>query len=326
MRKDIMVDIETLGTGEDATIFQIAGMSFDITTGETFDQINLIGDISKYPHLNVDGDTLKWWLKTDKELLTDLLHKGSLTEDNLIEHFAIWLYNQSVTGDMKDVFMWGNGILFDNAKLQHKMNNAYAIEKYPIFFRNDRDLRTLVELATFKSGLTEKELKDSVANENEVKHDALDDIKFQIRLAHKCYAILNGEEEKIVFKPTTTENDVYDVHDLAKDIINTSVNTGTLIVRTDEYLRGTGITTALVTKARELNATLIVGSTTLFNMIQEQHGFDDMIVITHPNYQLIRDIKEAGFLVDDTVKLSVIKQLINDDYNFLGGYTNIYAQ
>lgn len=192
MRKDIMVDLETLGTGEDATIFQIAGMSFDITTGETFDKINLIGDISKFDMLNVDGSTLKWWLNTDKELLTNLLHKGTLSEDEMIEHFYIWLQNQSETGDMKDVYLWGNGILFDNAKLQKKMNDHYKI-KYPIFFRNDRDVRTLVELACMKSGLTEKELKDSVASENETKHDAMDDIKFQIRLAHKCYEIINSK-------------------------------------------------------------------------------------------------------------------------------------
>ena len=47
MRKDIMVDIETLGIGENATVFQVSAMSFDLTTGDKYDSINLIGDIEK---------------------------------------------------------------------------------------------------------------------------------------------------------------------------------------------------------------------------------------------------------------------------------------
>lgn len=154
MRKDIMVDIETLGTGDNATIFQIAGMSFDITTGEIFDSINLIGDIEKFGNLGVDGSTLKWWLNTDKELLTDLLNKGTMDEYELLEEFSKWIVKQSNTNDMQDVYMWGNGILFDNAKLQTAINSCSGL-KYPIFFRNDRDLRTLLELASLKSQLSE---------------------------------------------------------------------------------------------------------------------------------------------------------------------------
>lgn len=190
MRKDIMVDLETLGTGENATVFQIAAMSFDITTGEVSDSINLIGDISKF-NLDVDGSTLKWWLNTDKELLTELLNKGTYDEYEMFDEFHTWLLSQSESDDMKDVYMWGNGILFDNAKLQTNLNGCSGLN-YPIFFRNDRDVRTIVELATMKSGLTEKELKDSVTDENERKHDAFDDINFQIRLVHKCYQILMG--------------------------------------------------------------------------------------------------------------------------------------
>ncbi|MCL1696372.1 3'-5' exonuclease [Lysinibacillus sp. BPa_S21] len=194
MRKDIMVDIETLGTGENATVFQISAMSFDLTTGDNHDSINLIGDIEKYGSLNVDGSTLKWWLNTDKELLTELLIKGTYAEYDLFEALQKWLEAQSTTGDMKDVYLWGNGILFDNAKLQTNLNSCSGL-KYPIFYRNDRDVRTILELASIKSGLTEDEIKESVTDENERKHDAFDDIAFQIRLVVKCYKILMDTKE-----------------------------------------------------------------------------------------------------------------------------------
>lgn len=193
MRKDIMVDIETLGTGENATVFQISAMSFNIQTGDKFDSINLIGDIEKYSSLNVDGSTLKWWLNTDKELLTELLNKGTYNEYDLFEALHKWLEAQSTTGDMKDVYLWGNGILFDNAKLQTNLNGCGGLN-YPIFFRNDRDVRTILELASIKTGLSEQEIKDSVTDENERKHDAFDDIAFQIRLVVKCYEILMNKE------------------------------------------------------------------------------------------------------------------------------------
>lgn len=189
MRTDIMIDIETLGTGEGATIFQIAAISFDITTGQIKDTFEVVGDIEKYTSLNIDGSTLKWWLNTNKELLTDLLNKGVYEEYEMFASFCNWITNQSETGDMKDVYLWGNGILFDNAKIQSELN-SYSSLKYPIFYRNDRDLRTLLELASMKSGLSEEELKKSVEDENEVSHDAFDDTKYQIRLAHKCYTIL----------------------------------------------------------------------------------------------------------------------------------------
>ncbi|MCM3387206.1 3'-5' exoribonuclease [Ureibacillus chungkukjangi] len=189
MRTDIMVDIETLGTGEGATIFQIAAISFDITNGQIKDTFEVIGDIEKYNSLNVDGSTLKWWLNTNKELLSDLLNKGIHDEYKMFEKFYNWITVQSETGDMKDVYLWGNGILFDNAKIQRELNACVGL-KYPIFYRNDRDLRTLLELASMKSGLTESELKDLVADKEETLHDAFDDTKYQIRLAHKCYQIL----------------------------------------------------------------------------------------------------------------------------------------
>lgn len=193
MRTDIMLDIETLGTKEGSTIFQIAAVGFDITTGQIKDSINLIGDISKFPELSVDGSTLKWWLDTDKELLSELLNAGTLTENELLSRLLVWLLSQSQTGDMKDVYLWGNGILFDNAKIQHALNEEGL--RYPIIYKNDRDVRTILELASLKSGIPENDIRNSIVVESETLHDAFDDVKRQIRLVRKCYEILIGEAE-----------------------------------------------------------------------------------------------------------------------------------
>jgi hypothetical protein len=185
-RVDIMVDIETLGTGSDATIFQISAIAFDILTGEYFSTFNKIANISLNQGLNVDGDTLKWWLNTNKELLTDLLNKGRNSSEDLLIDFYDWLLSQS--DDTQNIYFWGNGILFDNKMIQHQLVELGL--GYPIFYKNDRDVRTLVDLAGAKLGLAEKQIKEFYNDDSLVEHDALDDVKYQIKIVVGCYKAL----------------------------------------------------------------------------------------------------------------------------------------
>jgi hypothetical protein len=189
MRKDIMLDIETLGTGSNATIFQISAIAFDIETGHQYSTFNSIADISKNKTLKADGSTLKWWLNTNKELLTDLLNKGEESSEDLLTNFHKWLKSQDK--DNKNIYLWGNGILFDNKMIQEQFIEMGL--EYPIFFRNDRDVRTIVDLAGKRLGITEKELKERFNDENLVKHDAFDDVKYQINLVVSCYNLLTKQ-------------------------------------------------------------------------------------------------------------------------------------
>ena len=178
-----MVDIETLGTGVDSTIIQISAIAFDIETGKELSVFNQIADISKNENMKVDGSTIKWWLNTDKELLHTLLNSGDLSSDDVLELFHKWLKGHAL--DMKFVYLWGNGILFDNKMIEHQMKNIGL--DYPIFYRNDRDVRTIVDLTCARRGITEQKLKDSFKDYTLVAHNALDDVRFQIRLVTSCY-------------------------------------------------------------------------------------------------------------------------------------------
>jgi 3' exoribonuclease, RNase T-like len=185
-RIDVMVDIETLGTSSDATIFQIAAISFDIRTGDILDNFNGIADISVEDNLKVDGSTLKWWLNTDKELLAHLLNNGDGSPTELLQDFHTWLTQQTPVSS--DLFLWGNGILFDNKMIQQQLEDIGLF--YPINYKNDRDVRTIVDLAGAKLGLSEKELKDQYNDESLVHHNAFDDVLYQVRLVTGCYNAL----------------------------------------------------------------------------------------------------------------------------------------
>lgn len=187
MRVDIMTDIETLGKGNNTTVFQIAACMFDIATGDIIDTFNQTIDIAKDKNIPIDGDTLLWWLNTDKELLTELLNNGTVSQKELFINFRKWIMQFSMS--IKDVFLWGNGILFDNKLIQSKMTQ-YEIE-YPIFYRNDRDMRTIIELAALKTGVkTEKEFRELHKNIIYKEHDGFNDVKAQIEILSKAWNIL----------------------------------------------------------------------------------------------------------------------------------------
>jgi hypothetical protein len=182
MRIDIMTDIETLGTGSDSTIFQISAIAFDINNGKPIAEFNQIANIADNRRMKVDGSTLLWWLNTDKELLTDLLSKGTGSSEQLLQAFHAWMLDLRIKGELH---LWGNGILFDNKMIQYQLESIGM--KYPIHYKNDRDVRTIVDLTCAKLQLTERELKAKFNDDELTAHNAFDDVKFQIKVVTWCY-------------------------------------------------------------------------------------------------------------------------------------------
>lgn len=196
----IMTDIETLGLRNDATIIQIAGIAFDIETGEHISEFDMVADISKNEHMEVDGGTLKWWLETDADLLKTLLNeRGMVSSDDLIREFHEWLITRSKHPNYEDLVLWGNGPMFDNAKLKYHMERLGL--EYPIHYKNDRDVRTILDLASAKAGVSESVIKSLIDSHDIREHDALDDVVYQIRLVNYCYIeLVSGKKVGIVKK------------------------------------------------------------------------------------------------------------------------------
>lgn len=187
-KRHIMVDIETIGKVQAATIFQIAAATFSIETGEILDTIDLKLDVRSVENFNADGDTLLWWLNTNKELLTKILNEGNLIEPTFYRKFSDWLTDQALAEEDKELAIWGNGISFDVVRLRNK----YEKHSMPfiINYRNEFDVRTIVDLASDRTGASINDLKLAATNKDETRHDAIDDVKFQIRLVHNCYKLL----------------------------------------------------------------------------------------------------------------------------------------
>jgi hypothetical protein len=190
MRIDIMTDIETLGTETNSTIIQIAAIAFDIDSGTHISKFNQITDITKNVNMNVTGLTLKWWLDTDSELLHDLINRGTVSSDELLRNFHDWLLGFRYD-EANELVLWGNGILFDNKMIKHQFEELGLI--YPIKYYNDRDVRTIVDIAGKKLGVSDKELKGYFDNTDLRKHDAYDDVIRQLNLVTECYNLLTKQ-------------------------------------------------------------------------------------------------------------------------------------
>ena len=192
----VMVDIETLGTKSLSTIFQISAVAFKMETGEVVHAFDAVANIEKNKSMVVDGSTILWWLKTDAELLKKLLveKKSAFSSEDILKKFHAWLKDLTGEYGFKNVYLWGNGPLFDNKMIQAQFENIGL--DYPIFYRNDRCLRTLVEVACDKLGVDEFALKDQVKAQVQGfhAHDAFQDVLFQTRLAVLCYGHTTGNE------------------------------------------------------------------------------------------------------------------------------------
>lgn len=182
--KHVMVDIETMGTGNNAAIMSIGACYFDPSTGkigDTFHQeVNLVSSVNAGCEL--DASTVVWWMGQSDEARAKFKRNEKarpliVVVDNFMK-FAGGFNNQ----------VWGNGSTFDNIIIKN------AAEKCDIpvswKFWNDRDVRTIVEIGKAIGIDPKRDVPfDGVA------HDALDDAKHQAKYVSIIWQALTGQFE-----------------------------------------------------------------------------------------------------------------------------------
>lgn len=170
--KNIMVDMETLGTTADAVILSIGAVKFDLE--------GAVDDEGFYASISVDSnlevkrkiseDTLIWWFKQGSPA-QGVFHESKQTLKAALCDFADWM------GDDK-YCMWSNGADFDLPMLNHAYS-CFAMEP-PWKFLNSRCFRTYKNLP----GASKYKVPHSG-----VKHNALSDAHNQVQTLQ---AIHNG--------------------------------------------------------------------------------------------------------------------------------------
>lgn len=164
-RVDIMLDLETMGTGSNAAIVAIGAVAcFNITKVKPYYR-NFYCSVELESSMEAGGkieaSTILWWMQQSHEARAALTDDTQRTIREALRMFSEWLAEVSYN---KEVAMWGNGSDFDNVILANAYRNSGM--SLPWSFGKNRCFRTMKNLS-----------KHIAAPEvpNVVKHHALGD-------------------------------------------------------------------------------------------------------------------------------------------------------
>lgn len=170
--KDVMIDLETLGTTADAVILSIGAVKFNLESGD-IDDAGFYASVSVTSNLDlgrrVSEDTLKWWMQQTPAAQA-VFHEPKDTLESSLRGLIEWFGH-----DQRRV--WSNGADFDLPMLAHAFTQLGLTIPWQFF--NSRCFRTYKALPA-ASNLSK--LKND--------HNALRDAVNQAKFAQAIYAAM----------------------------------------------------------------------------------------------------------------------------------------
>ena len=156
--KDIMVDLETMGTRPNAPIIAIGAVEFFPESMKLGKEFYRVVDLESCLNIGmeIDASTILWWMQQDDAARAQFERKGDILPAVLLAFSALVDHETRI---------WGNGAAFDNVILA----NAYRCcdLELPWRFWNDRCYRTI------------KALSSVPMKRQGTHHNALDDARDQ---------------------------------------------------------------------------------------------------------------------------------------------------
>lgn len=135
--EQVMIDLETMGTGNDAAIIAIGAVKFvvDGQEAQILDRFYRVIKLSSAVSMGgkISPDTVLWWLQQSSNARNSLLNELSCNMLQALNDFSVWFG--------KDKPIWGNGAVFDNVILKSAFDRSEA--NVPWTYRSDRCYRTI---------------------------------------------------------------------------------------------------------------------------------------------------------------------------------------
>lgn len=159
---DLMLDVETMGTGPDGALVGIGAVFFDENTGlgaEFYRAINLATAVMRGGE--IDPSTVSWWLGQN-DAARNAIRFGTYHIDEALSDFAQFVA-RNADGN---VLVWGCSPTFDCEKVSRAMKRINL--PVPWIYFNERCYRTVRE----RSKSVPLDVRTGL-------HNALDDAKFQ---------------------------------------------------------------------------------------------------------------------------------------------------
>jgi len=175
-----MLDIETLGKGNNSVILSISAVVFDIHTGETGAEFHVDIDTQSCLDLGleVNGSTITWWMN-QSESARKMVFGGELRRVGIAA--GLLLFKQFIENNgAEELCLWGRSPRFDVGIIENAARKVGSEDQF-WNFRLERDVRTVEAMAPqFKAA-------EPVTG---IPHYGLDDAKHQIKYTWKAWNYL----------------------------------------------------------------------------------------------------------------------------------------
>jgi len=177
----VMVDIETLGAGPDAAIFEIAAMVAN-TKGDSDTFIKRVSVLDEIVHgFSIDKTTVEFWQEHN-----ELIHHATGICPNRTGE-ALVAFSRFLKGIEREYLIWANGASFDLAILRNHYQKLGI--PLPWDYWQEMDYRTLKKM--FGNEISWQKPDDKNV------HFAIYDTEYQIKHLGRIFKVL---EEKHDFR------------------------------------------------------------------------------------------------------------------------------
>lgn len=162
--RELMIDLETLGTQQNSVFLSLAAQQFSLDgkLGAKF-YMNISQESAMAFGLTTDEDTIKWWKEQRPEIMAKM-YENARDIETVLSQFREWYQKIGVTRP------WGNSASFDLGILANGYTKT-RINK-PWIHWNEMCYRTLMNLYGKPKSIIKDETK---------AHDPLYDCEYQIR-------------------------------------------------------------------------------------------------------------------------------------------------
>ncbi len=190
---DVMLDLESLSTNNNATVLSIGAVQCNVKTGKYGKKIHIFVDA--LPQMINGADvcmkTLTWWTSQKNEAKNKLLHNKTVEPGDACLQFISFIdqVKESIlktdpSFKVENMKLWGNGILADNVWIENFFKRCGV--EFPFDYWAHQDVRTLTQIEDYDK--VKKLTGDFVG----IKHDAIDDCLHQIKMCHIAYKHVKG--------------------------------------------------------------------------------------------------------------------------------------
>ena len=174
---NLMVDLETASTKENAAILSWAMVPFIADGGECgIDPFYMTVNLTScfMAGMDFDRSTQDWWMEQDAEARAEVMKGGESNILSVTRNAFCWLSSLS---ERYDLYMWCRGIDFDLPKMEWCFRNLLEQEA-PYRYSHKMDVRTVLKFM----GVDQSQFPFIG-----VKHNAEDDCRHDIRMIQHAF-------------------------------------------------------------------------------------------------------------------------------------------